>query len=85
MIEDDEGDGMMAEDTESKARPIDWDAPIPLHEAAVIAGVAYPTLKAWLRAGYLETQPWGAKGKVTTRGFLLNPSKTVVSGVGLLG
>jgi len=41
---------MMADDTESKARPIDWDAPIPLHEAAVIAGVAYPTLKAWLRA-----------------------------------
>jgi len=58
---------MMADDTESKTRPIDWDAPIPLHEAAVIAGVAYPTLKAWLRAGYLETQPWGAKGKVTTR------------------
>ena len=58
---------MIADEAESKARPIDWDAPIPLQVAAEIAGVAYPTLKAWLRAGYLETQPWGAKGKVTTR------------------
>ncbi len=58
---------MMAEDTQGKPQQIDWDAPIPLQQAAEIAGVAYPTLKAWVRAGYLETVPWGARGKVTTR------------------
>ncbi len=58
---------MTADDTRSKEQQIDWDAPITLQDAAAIAGVAYPTLKAWMRAGYLETAPWGARGKVTTR------------------